>query len=166
MPESGGAGITLRPATPQDCRRLWEWRNEPDSQRASFNTEPIPYERHEGWFRERMDDPDTLIHLILEAPGREVGYVRFQVSGDDAEISVCVDTGCRGKGYGPAAIRMASDRLLADRPSTRVIANVRRDNPASEAAFRRAGFAVARECRLRGIDAREMVYTGPGAPRD
>ena len=105
MPESGGAGITLRPATPQDCRRLWEWRNEPDSQRASFNTEPIPYERHEDWFRERMNDPDTLIHLILEAPGREVGYVRFQVSGDDAEISVCVDSGCRGKGYGPAARR-------------------------------------------------------------
>ena len=54
------------------------------------------------------------------------------------------------------------DRLLADRPSTRVIANVRQDNPASEAAFRSAGFVVARECRLRGIDAREMVYTGPG----
>ena len=162
MPESRQAGITLRAATDQDCRRLWQWRNEPDSQRASFSTDPIPYERHEIWFRERMNDPDTFIHLILEAPGREVGYVRFQVSGDEAEISVCVDKECRGKGYGPAAIKMASDRLLEDRPNARVIANVRRDNPASEAAFRRAGFTVAREHRLQGLDAREMVYTGPG----
>ena len=158
------AQITLRPATQQDCRRVWEWRNEPETREASFDTSYIPYKDHERWFSRRLPAPDTRIYIVLDGGGREVGYVRFDISEEQADISVSLDKDERGKGYGTAAIRRGSGQLLAEGYAKRVLAYVKRGNAASKAAFQRAGFALAGMKDVAGTQAYEMVYKG--APQD
>ena len=42
-----------------------------------------------------------------------------------------------------------------------IIARVKRDNPASFAAFKKAGFVVRAEAEMRGVQACELAYVRP-----
>lgn len=134
--------VTLRPACLEDCRSLWEWRNDPDTREASFHTETIFFDDHRVWFENRIGSPDWRIFIVLNSEGQEIGYVRFQQNGSDAEISIALDPQERGKGYGPAAVRMASEQMLSEGNVTQVIALIKHSNPASRQAFERAGFQL------------------------
>lgn len=152
--------ITLRFATREDCRPVWEWRNDPETRQLSFNSSYIPFKDHERWFLTKIDASDTRIFVALDAHGVEVGYVRFSVLEDEAEISVAVDKTQRGKGYGTAAIKEGSDQLLATGVAKRIVAYVKQDNPASITAFQRAGYVIAGVKVVADTDVHEMVYVG------
>jgi RimJ/RimL family protein N-acetyltransferase len=138
---------------------LWEWRNEPSARAASINAAYIPYQAHQRWFASKLEDPATIILVVLDNQGHEVGYVRFNIQGEEAEISLSLGRLERGKGYGAAAIRQGSDRLMIGGTTKRVVAYVKANNLASTAAFRRAGFVdtgVAQ--KLAGVPVRRLVY--------
>ncbi len=151
--------VTLRPARLEDCRSLWEWRNDPDTREASFHTETIFFEDHRTWFESRIGSPDLRILIVLSPEGKEIGYVRFQLGGSDAEVSVALDPEERGKGYGPAAVRAASEQILSQGKVKRVLALIKYSNPGSRAAFERAGFQLSGN-RTVGADAVwEMLFS-------
>ena len=137
---------------------MWEWRNEAETRQSSFDSRYIPYEEHESWFAGKIETPDTQIFVILNGGGEEVGYVRYELKGEQAEISVSVNHSHRGKGYGPFAIGLGSERLLANGPAKCVVAHVKLDNAASLAAFRRAGFAKIGVVTIAGAEACRMIY--------
>lgn len=151
--------VTLRSAVSEDCRRLWEWRNERRTREASFNPDPIPYEVHERWFARKLSDPCTRIFIVVDPRGRDIGYVRFDIVDGEAEISVSIDKAERGKGYGTAAIKTGSDHLLREESVQRIVAYIKTDNLASIAAFKKAGFVLRGRKRIAGVEACEMVYT-------
>lgn len=152
--------VKLRAATVADCRLVWEWRNDRTARHASFNTKFIPYKEHERWFESHLADPHTRIFIVMTSLGDEVGYVRFKIVGKEAEIALSVDVQKRGKGYGTAAIQAGCHYMLTTGAVDVVVARVRRDNPASLGAFRRAGYTVRRYKLISGIEACEMIYKG------
>jgi len=156
--------ITLRLATLQDCRRVWEWRNESLTREASFNTDHIPYEGHKRWFFNKLPSSDTRIYIFLDRAGHEIGYVRFNMLKTQAEISISVDKNERGKGYGAAAIRQSSDQILSEGSTRHVLAYVKKGNLASKAVFERAGFALVETKDMAGTQAYKMI--GERVPRD
>ena len=160
MADSGSGRVILRPASRRDCRRLWEWRNEQAAREASFNEGYIPYKQHEHWFACRLADPNASIFIALNADGCEVGYVRFDIVGEEAEISVSIDKAKRGRGYGMAAIKIGSDHFLKTKPVQRIVAHVKRTNTSSAAVFERAGFVLRGYRQTGGIEACELVYEG------
>ncbi len=160
MVDPGSGRMILRPTSRQDCRRIWEWRNERAAREASFNTEHIPFEDHERWFTNKLTDPDTCILIATNADGDDVGYVRFDIVGEEAEISVSIDKAKRGIGYGMAAIKTGSDHILKSRPVQRIVAYIRRTNTASAAVFERAGFGLRGYRQIGDIEACELVYEG------
>lgn len=160
MSEPHLAQITLRLAVQADCRPLWQWRNEPLTREASFDTNLISYEDHEHWFSRKLNSPDMRIFIIVNADGRDMGYARFSIDREEAEISVSLDESLRGKGHGAAAIRLASDRVISSGSVVRVLAYIKPDNPASIAAFQRAGFVPQGVKELSGAAAHVMVYGG------
>lgn len=150
--------VTFRPARPEDCRSLWKWRNDPQTREASFHTEVIFFDEHRAWFQRRIDSPDMKILIALSPEGSEIGYVRFHLDGSQAHVNIALDPKQRGKGYGPAAIRAASDQLLAQGVVKRVVALIKQSNPASRQAFDRAGFRLAEDRWVGGEKVWEMVY--------
>jgi UDP-2,4-diacetamido-2,4,6-trideoxy-beta-L-altropyranose hydrolase len=160
MSEQASHQLTLRRAGVEDSRRLWEWRNEQATREASFNTEHIPFEEHERWFLRKLPDPQMQILVAEDREGHEIGYVRFDIRDGEAEISVSVDENQRGKGYGTAMIKAGSEYLLSAKRAERIIAHIKRVNPASVFAFERAGFTVRGYMQIAGVDACEMVYEG------
>jgi len=152
--------VKLRPATREDCRQLWEWRNEEETRQASFNTNFILYDAHERWFLEKLDDSQTGIFIILDNLDNKLGYVRFDFRGEEAEINVSIDREARGRGYGSRAIRLASEYLLTTGMVKRIVAYIKVENATSKSAFEHAGFILLGIKRVLGVEAYEMIYPG------
>ena len=159
-PDAACGPVAIRAATLEDAKLVWEWRNDPEARAASFTTREIPFEEHRDWFARALADPQRRMFVIL-AHNRPVGYVRFAVEDDRAEISVGVDALERGRGYGTAAIGIASDLVLTG-AVRRVVAHVKTDNPKSRATFVRAGFMLDGTAQIAGTDAWVLVYHGRG----
>lgn len=140
MAELRAPFLALRTAMPADCRRVWEWANDPTVRRVSFNTDPIAWESHQRWFETRLRDANCVFLIVEDADGIPFGQVRFEVKHDEAIISVSLDSRYRGRGLGPAIIRTATHRLIAERPVRLVRAFTKPENKASIQAFEHAGF--------------------------
>lgn len=141
----GAPAVVLRRATADDARLLWEWANEPVTRAMSFTTEPIPWGHHCAWLHDRLRRTDSLLLIATNSDGVAVGQVRFDISGDSAEISVSVAASLRGRGYGASIIRSGVAAVFALQPIMRVDAWVKPDNAASIQAFGAAGFRRAGE---------------------
>lgn len=134
-----GGDVALRLARLEDCARIWEWRNDPETRRTSFDTAPIPFETHEAWFRASLRRADRKLYVIL-AEGRECGSARLDSAGGEAEVSIYLAPEYRGRGVGPAALERLAETAFGELELERLVARVKADNAASLAAFERAGF--------------------------
>ena len=134
------ASLSLRPAEADDCLLVWQLRNDAAARAASNNAEPIPFEVHQRWWQTRLGDPSSVIYIVSPPGGPPAGYVRFAVEDSEAEISIALEAGARGRGYGSAAIRLGSEALLNEGHARRIVALVKPDNETSLRAFRQAGF--------------------------
>lgn len=165
VPEPASDEITLHPAMLEDCLRLWELRNEKTTRKVSFSEKFIPFEEHERWLISKLADPYTCILIVKNTSGRSVGYVRFDVVDEEAEINISIDRAEREKGYGLAAIKSGTKYIQKVEAVVRVIAHIRLDNTASMVAFKRAGFVFKRYKQIEGVDSCEMIWEGKRADR-
>jgi UDP-2,4-diacetamido-2,4,6-trideoxy-beta-L-altropyranose hydrolase len=149
--------VWLRPAGTEDCRLLWKWANEPTVRAASFNTEAIPWERHQQWFAAKLKDPGCTLLVAMNEAGMPIGQVRCDVSGSVAVISISLDPSFRGRGYGAKLIRKTSDRVF-ERPEVDSIhAFIRLGNDASHRTFEKAGFKKVADTAVDGHPASLLV---------
>lgn len=132
----------FRRATMDDACLLWTWRNDPAVRQVSLSTDEIPYESHCNWLADRLQRRDCQIFIVTDQAGEPIGQVRFDKLGAEsrAEISVSLAAASRGKGYGPAMIRKATEYVLGRRLAVAVEAIIKPDNAASQRAFERAGY--------------------------
>lgn len=137
---------------------LWEWRNEPGTRSASYNSKAIPYEDHLRWVQERLGDPQTRLLVALNADGDEVGYARLEINETVAEVSLSVDPQQRNRGFGTALIGSATRFAVKQLGVRSVIAHVKRDNAVSLSAFARAGFVRVTTLKILGQDSVRMIY--------
>ena len=100
-------------------------------------TDPV---RHKQWFAEKLASPDSLLYIAEDEDGKPAGQIRFDRRDNAAVVSVSVAPDRSGRGLGTAMTRRACTAMAAHWPETRVLALIKRDNPASAAMFRKAGF--------------------------
>jgi RimJ/RimL family protein N-acetyltransferase len=150
--------LHLRPAIADDCRRVWEWANEPAVRAVSFTSEPIPWEQHVAWFNRKLADANTRL-WIAEQLGAPLGQVRFDLDGPTATISVSLDASRRGKNLGALLIWSACHRLFRESALEAIHACIKPDNAASVRAFVKAGFEPAGQTTVKGCAAHRFVLS-------
>ena len=79
-------GLRLRRAEKEDCRFLYELRNEEEVRKNSFQTGIFSYEDHVAWFERKLEEKNTRIY-ILEQDGERIGQARVDLEGQNGEIS-------------------------------------------------------------------------------
>jgi UDP-2,4-diacetamido-2,4,6-trideoxy-beta-L-altropyranose hydrolase len=132
--------IELRRATREDSDSVFKWRNAEETRRHIFDKEAIPIETHRTWYRKSLENPDRVL-LIGEIGGKPIGVLRYDITGDEALISVYLVPGCQGQGVGTQLICCGSNWLQQHRPSVQVInAEILSINKASLRAFEQAGY--------------------------
>jgi RimJ/RimL family protein N-acetyltransferase len=136
--------INFRPAVASDSDDLLDWRNDPDSRRASISQDPVDRQTHEPWFTNSLSSPDRWICIAVDEPsGEKVGMCRFDSdrSHSEVEVSINLNPVWRGRGIATNVLTGALDWFRAvnatDVPLT---ATIRSTNVASARIFRNAGF--------------------------
>lgn len=126
--------LTLTRATEEDCRFLYDLRNEEDVRKNSFQTETFSYESHVAWYKEKLGDKQTQIY-VLKQDGENIGQARVDLHGVDGEISYALCQKARGYGYAKWMLRCMEDRLREQAFCRKMTAEVKRENIASQKIF-------------------------------
>ena len=98
-------GLFLRPATLEDAKILFEWRNDPQVREASHNQGEISFEDHLAWLEGSLANPDRKLY-IAEEDGVSVGTVRSDWVENAYTLSWTVMPGARGKGVGKRMVSL------------------------------------------------------------
>jgi UDP-2,4-diacetamido-2,4,6-trideoxy-beta-L-altropyranose hydrolase len=143
--------LTLRPATPDDAKLIFDWANDAGVRAVSFSSEPIVWENHLTWFNAKLNDPNYRIWVAMDSANQPIGQVRFQLEGSAATISISLDAAQRGKNRGSLLIWTASRQLFHKMPAlTEIHAYIKPDNMASIRAFEKTEFTKQSETTVRG----------------
>ena len=156
--------LRLRWVTEDDLRLLWEWANDPEVRAVSFASESIPWEQHVQWFNLKTRDPRCILWIAVNREGIPVGQVRFDIEGAEAVISTSLDRTFRGKGYGSAAIWLASQELFDVGDITAIHAYVKPGNEVSVRAFDKAGYRNVGMTKIREHEAMHLVLRKDDRP--
>ena len=149
--------IRLRRVEPEDCKQLFDWANDPEVRKNSFESRPITWPEHQDWFARKLQDPDCHHFIGVRGEDAQVGMVRFDVAGEDADISVSVDHDHRG-GVGAALIRAGVEAMAGAGQVRHIYAYIKKENVASVRAFERAGFGDTEQVIVQGLDAKRLTF--------
>ena len=138
------ASAVLRPATPADCRRLFEWRNHPEIRRFMFDSGEIAWDGHQAWFARQLANPEFTM-LLYEAGGTAQGYASFKhLGGGRCEWGFYLAPDCpRGQGHGGTLGQLALQYAFCRLNMHEVHGQVLPHNAASLALHRRLDFRPA-----------------------
>jgi UDP-2,4-diacetamido-2,4,6-trideoxy-beta-L-altropyranose hydrolase len=130
----------LRQATHEDLLTYYHWANDETVRKNSFSPEPIDLETHTNWFKQKLNNPDSLLYL-LEKDKNPVGQIRFDVEENIAHISYLIDLNYRGQGLGKLIVQLGLKKFLKD--NSRQVdfqAAVKPENLVSHKIFQNIGF--------------------------
>lgn len=134
------ADIQLRAATLDDSQLLFEWRNHPSIRAISTNSAPIQWESHQQWFNKALQNVNRPIY-IAEYADVEVGVIRFDIDGAQAEVSLFLAPDLKGRGLGTQLLLQGEQQLIREHPQIlKLVATVLSGNEASHRLFRRCGY--------------------------
>jgi RimJ/RimL family protein N-acetyltransferase len=134
--------LSYRKATFNDCDTLYAWANDPHTRENAHNKEPILYENHVEWFRNKLNSADDCVFIVTDNT-LPVALLRLDKKGDDMLLSYTVAPECRGKGIGGTAISMLPGIIKIENVQCkRIIADVYKTNIASCKIFINAGYQV------------------------
>ncbi len=129
------SAVTVRPVLNSEAHKIWEWRNSPDIRATAIDNHEISWDEHRLWFERRIADA-TSVMLVGSERDKEVGFVRFDLDGSTATVSIFVAPGENGRGIGRELLRAGEQWCLVHHPQIdRFFANVRPENTASIALF-------------------------------
>jgi UDP-2,4-diacetamido-2,4,6-trideoxy-beta-L-altropyranose hydrolase len=135
--------IPIRTACDADAFQLWKLANEPEVRCNSFNSEPIPYDQHLGWFQDKLKSKISII-FVLNVSGVLLAQVRYDRKDDSAEVGYSVIPAFRGKNLGSKILGMTWEHACRTLGVQRVQGIVKKNNKASIHSFLKAGFTKTR----------------------
>lgn len=134
---SSSTKLALRSAVQGDAKLYFDWANDAEVRRQSFDSRPIAWPEHSAWFARRLKDAVLLV--AEDEAGVAVGQVRFERK-DAWRVNYSLAAEFRGLGLGAKMLAMAIAELRRRAPGARLEAQVKPDNAASRKAFAALGF--------------------------
>lgn len=133
----------VRPAVLADGISIWHLANDSVVRSNSFSPEPIPLDRHLGWFRDKIASTSSSV-WVVDLGDTIVAQARYdRVDENVVEVDFAVASGLRGRGIGTALLAATAGEVCRRLGAMFVRGVVLKDNAASSRAFVRAGFSRA-----------------------
>ena len=112
---------------------LLEWRNDPETRKASHNTTEVQRNDHISWLTRTLSNPNRRLY-VAEESGAPVGTVRADFSDGVWELSWTVSPRARGRGVGKRMVAVLGNQI-----SEPIQAEVKTGNIASARIAEHAG---------------------------
>jgi len=133
--------LSLRKVIENDESLLFNWINDPDVRRWSFNRQLITLDEHKVWFRQKFTDKNILI-FILEDANAPVGMVRLEKKENKILLNYLIAPQSRGKKLASKMLKMAMIELNYYWKNFNVLAYTLPENIASIKSLEKAGFSL------------------------
>ena len=135
--------LTFRKETSSDVDLYFEWAKDEETRKNSFNSAPIPYDKHIDWFLKKIHAPNSLMLVFENHLKQPVGQVRIDQNGDESVIGISIASHFRGNGFATSMIAQSIQAFFETfETESSIIAYIKLANVASKKAFERAGFTV------------------------
>lgn len=133
--------LKLRKADMDDAALLFEWANEAEIRKASFNTDPIKWSEHISWMKKKLIKKEFWIFIAENHLKSPVGLIRLEKEKNIFKISYLMDKKFRGLGLGKSILDKGIKKIetILDLPAVFEGA-VKKDNIASMISFEKSGF--------------------------
>ena len=102
--------IILRKARRDDVGIYFDWVNDSDVRKQSFNSEAILWETHEGWFKKKLLDENCFM-FVMESDNQPIGQIRFDIDHGVANIDYSLVKKMRGHHLGEKLINEGISKL-------------------------------------------------------
>lgn len=133
--------FSLREATLDDSRLLWDWVNNSEVRKNSFNQEKISWEDHCNWLQNKLCGESECIYIVENDLGEPAGQIRFDYKDDaKAEIDFSVAQEFRGHSLGVFLLINGVRLFLKAHPLVDIHGVVKASNISSIKSFCNAGF--------------------------
>jgi UDP-2,4-diacetamido-2,4,6-trideoxy-beta-L-altropyranose hydrolase len=134
--------IRLRAASSDDAVLLWQWSNDAETRKNSFDSRPVLWTSHVEWYRAKLASRSTRI-WILELRGIPVGQIRYDRSDSTtAQISFSIAPHYRGRRLGTKLLQLSAERAATELRVKRLQGITFVENIASARSFVGAGFTA------------------------
>lgn len=142
---------SLRPSNIDDLRLYFDWANDKVVRQNAFNSNPIEWKNHVGWFSRKINSKRDKL-FVLEYQGTPIGQIRFdfQLEENSFYIDYSLDSNFRGRGLGKILLKQGINQMKG----ARLIAEVKISNQKSRLVFEKIGFQKHRE----SLDVIKFVY--------
>jgi RimJ/RimL family protein N-acetyltransferase len=145
--------ITLKPVrkTDEDGLLIMHWRNDPDTRKMSYNSEPKKWETFEPIFKNSFFS--NYVKPVFACEGeRKIAFVGFvgnsncdeETSSIVCKVGINVDPQRRGRGLGSTIISTCIEHVSQHYPLTKkIIAEIKPENTISKKLFERCKFRLS-----------------------
>ena len=130
--------MQIRKARLSDCKLYWKWANDPIVRANAFEVQPIPWQTHIAWFKEKLKDNNSTL-LLMESENEPIGQVRFDHTTDGHFIDFSIGTTHRNRGLGLLLVSSGINHLKNSQQIT-FWGEVKQSNRASTRIFEKLGF--------------------------
>lgn len=127
--------FSIRLATIDDMKKVFELSNDDVVRANSINKEKIKWEDHVSWFENRIKKTDEPFYIVESEKNDFIAQVRFDKK-EEITISISIAEAFRGKGLASKIINECVKKAGCDE----VVAYVYDTNVASIKTFTKAGF--------------------------
>lgn len=138
--------IDFYQATIDDCKMIFDWRNDPDIYKHFFNNQPVEWKTHENWFSKMLISQYIKLLIAFNEKNEIIGQIRFdinEVEVSKAEIGIIVAKMFQGQGYGTKIIFSGCHYVQKNYNINTFVAKIKPENIASIKSFQRAGFQIS-----------------------
>ena len=102
--------LSLRKVIKTDEILLFDWTNDPDVRKWSFNKNSITLDVHKIWFKQKFDDVNVLM-WIFEVNTTPAGLVRLEKDNNEVLLNYLIASESRGKGLATKMLKMAMEKF-------------------------------------------------------
>lgn len=132
--------IFHRKATASDLDLYFDWTNDEETRKNSFNSQIVDYESHTNWFLNKISDKKTLMLVFENEEKIPVGQIRVEKKTNENVIGISIDKHFRGKGLAVPMLKIASEQFFESFQEKTIHAYIKKTNLASLNSFKKAGF--------------------------
>lgn len=113
--------ILIRKATSNDISDVFELSNKDYVRKYSINTAKILWDEHLKWFNNALESKNVVFYIVTNKDNIFLGQVRYNITNNDAIISISLIDKLIGKGLSKSILDNAINALFQERIEVRTI---------------------------------------------
>jgi len=136
--------LHLSEASKEHCDLLFNWTNDEEVRKNSFNSGRISYEEHVAWLNKKIMSNNSIV-FICYSGDIPIGVARIEVEDYIGVISYSIDRQHRGKGIASEMLKLLEKKIKMDRKNIHALVGyVKFDNIPSQNIFKKLQYKEER----------------------